>query len=297
MLEVAAGRDPQADRRASKTEPTVKELCTQYMKEYAPKKKTAHEDQAMINSTVIPRLGKLRVADVQRTDVVAIHEAMAQTPYMANRVLALLSKMFTLAEMWGYRPPYTKPTRFVPRYPEKKRRRIMGGDEAAAISVALTKRAKRRPEAVAIIWMLALTGARASEVYKAKWEWLDGSVLHLPDSKTGAKPVYLPKQVMELLEPRRRAEGLIFKGKNPREVWEAVRAEAGCPPDLRLHDLRRTFASQALSMGMTLDQIGELFGHASTQTTSRYAWMVPTTAQQSVESVAEKLEKMMAPAR
>ena len=292
MLEVAAGHDPRVDRRASMAEPTMTALCEQYMREYAPRKKTAHEDQTMINATVIPRLGKLRVADVRRADVAAIHEAMVDTPYQANRVLALLSTLFTLSEMWGYRPANSKPTRFVPRYPEKKRRRIMGSDEAAAISAALAKRAVRRPEAVAIIWMLTLTGARAREVYDARWEWLEGSVLKLPDSKTGAKPVYLPRQVMELLEPMRKPEGLIFKGKRPREVWDAVRTEAGCP-DLRLHDLRRTFASQALSMGMTLDQIGELFGHASTQTTAGYAWMVPTTAQQAVEGVAAQLETLM----
>lgn len=99
---------------------------------------------------------------------------------------------------------------------------------------------------------------------------------------------------MALLEPRRKSEGPLLGIESPRAQWDILRKEAGCP-DLRLHDLRRTFASAALTAGYSLNQIGELLGHASPQTMAGYAYLMPQPAALAVEAIANKLEEMMAP--
>ena len=295
LVKVAAGRDPGAERETSRSAPTMAALCEQYMREYAPKKKSGKRDEEMINAVIIKKLGSHKVSAIQEDDIGELHKAMAKTPIQANRVLALLSKMFSLAEKWKYRVQHSSPTRFIDRYPEKARRRIMSTAEAVAIAAGLRKYEPFQPEAAAFIYMLILSGARSGEVAAARWEWLDGAVLNLQDSKTGAKSVYLPTQVMALLEPYRKETGLILGIKSPRALWQKVRTEAGCP-DLRLHDLRRTFASAALTAGYSLAQVGELLGHASPQTTAGYAYLMPQPAAKAVDVIAGKLTEMMAPA-
>src|SRR6185312_8944359 len=115
------------------------------------------------------------------------------------------------------------------------------------------------------------------EIWEARWDWLDGNVLRLPDSKTGAKPVYLPPEAMDVIDALPRTSGTITGIGPPYKLWYKVRKAAGCP-DLRLHDLRHSFASAGLAQGLSLAQIGELLGHASTQTTMRYAHLVEDAA-------------------
>ena len=168
LLQVASGEDLMAKRKQARAAPTMAALCTKYLEEYAPKKKSAADDKAMINRVILPKLGRMRVADVQYDDIATLHRSMAKTPVHANRVLALLSRMFTLAERWEYRPQRTTPTRHVERYRENKRRRIMSPVEAAAIAAGLRKHAIVRPEAVLFIHLLVLTGARCGEVAAAR---------------------------------------------------------------------------------------------------------------------------------
>ena len=116
-----------------------------------------------------------------------LHASFSSTPVQGNRTLALLSNMFNLAELWGYRPSYSNPCRHVKRYTEWKRRRVMQGGEAVAIASALQFYAASRPQAVAFIYLLILSGARKGEIAKATWGMVEGTTLRLPDSKTGAK--------------------------------------------------------------------------------------------------------------
>jgi integrase len=170
--------------------------------------------------------------------------------------------------------------------------------EAPKIGALLSSWEARRPESVAFIYLLVLSGARPEEIARARPEWVRslpiGGRLDLPDSKTGAKPVYLPPQVMDLLA--RLPKGDTLTGiRSPKALWEIIRVEAGCP-DLRLYDLRHTFASAALQAGYTLEQIGELLGHKNTQTTKRYAHLIDGHAQRAAADTANVLEGMMRPA-
>lgn len=293
LLAVAAGHDPVREREVSRAAPTVNDLCDRYLEDYAPRKKSYREDQRLIEKVVRGFLGRAKVADVQFEHVQNLHRRMKATPYQANRVAALLSKIFNLAERWRMRPQHSNPCRHLERYREARRRRKMSAPEAAAISACLKRYEATRPASVAFLHLLILSGARKSEIARARPEWIEGSTLWLPDSKTGPKPVHLPPQAMAIIEKLPKTEdGTLLGIADPSNLWKLVRVEAGCP-DLRIHDLRRTFASAALSLGYSLAQVGELLGHASTQTTSGYAYLMEEPALKAAGAIASKLEEMM----
>lgn len=297
LLQVVSGRDPMQDRAEERAAATMSKLCEQYLKDYAERKKSAAEDARMTGIILKSKLGRMRVKDVEYDHVREFHAGRAATPYQANRMLALLSKMFNLAEQWKMRPQNTNPCRHVHRYRETARRRKMSANEAAAIAAALEAHRATAPATVAFIYLLILSGARKSEIAAIRPEWIDGNVLSLPDSKTGQRTIYLPPQAVAIIEKLPKVQGQTLLGiKDPTNLWKTVRKEAGCP-DLRLHDLRRTFASAALSMGLSLAQVGELLGHASTQTTKGYAYLMQEPALLAAETVASKLESMMNPTR
>jgi integrase len=129
-----------------------------------------------------------------------------------------------------------------------------------------------------------LTGARVSEILGAQWEWVDwqGKTLNLPDSKTGAKPIYLSEPAVDILMhlkslPQADTNPYIIVGRNKgrpldnlRKPWGRIQARAGLS-GIRVHDLRHTAASVGISQGMSLPVIGRLLGHSQASTTQRYA--------------------------
>jgi len=280
---------------------TVADLCDRYLKKYAVLKKprSLAEDARQIKAYVLPALGAKILADVQYEDIEKLHAAMKATPYQANRVLALLSKMFSLAEKWRLRAYGSNPCAGIQRYKERQRTRYMSPAEAPRLNALLAAYEASRPLEVAFIYLLLLSGARPDEISKARWEWLElvgeGGVLRLPDSKTGARPVYLSPRLVRLLGTLPRTAGCILAGANPTALWGLLRVEAGVP-ELRLYDLRHTFASAALAAGYSLDQIGALLGHSSTQTTRRYAHLMEDKAHEVATGTSALLEKMLSPA-
>ena len=140
LAEVARGHDPKALERARRSAPTVAELCDRFLAEHAATKKRASSvrmDKANLRLHVLPALGRLKVQDVARADVAQLHHAMRSTPGAANRVLALLSKMFNLAERWGLRPDHTNPCRHVERYAEHGMEGFPSAEELARLGEAL----------------------------------------------------------------------------------------------------------------------------------------------------------------
>jgi integrase len=168
--------------------------------------------------------------------------------------------MLSLAKRWDTRPIGSNPCRRVQRTRERARRRYLTPEEAPKLAAALRKHEAQHPHAALFVWLLILSGARCGEIAKAKWSDLHGNVLRLADSKTGPRSIFLLPPVMGLLAKVQRASETITGIQRPDRLWRKVRKEAGCP-DLRLHDLRRSFASAGLSAGLTLAQVGELLGH------------------------------------
>ena len=288
LAEVAAGRDPSQAREDARAELTLDGLWASYKAKHAAKKKSGDQDEARYMRVLSPKWGGRKISAISFGDVEALIETIGEVhPIAANRTLALLSTMFGFARKklkWTGANPCVG----VDRFPETKRRRYLQGEEAGKLAEILDRESKANPASVAFLYLLILTGARKGEIAGCKWDWLKGNILELPDSKTGAKAVYLPPQALDVLAALPRTSGTITGIQSPKKLWERVRAEAGCP-DLRMHDLRHSFASAALAAGLSLSQIGELLGHKSTQTTKRYAHLVEDVATAAATLTADRI--------
>jgi integrase len=258
------GADPAADRIARKEAPTIVDIAERFLAEHAEAKRkasTALEYRRLLDRLILPALGKRKVADITRADVSKLHHAHRAAPYQANRALAVLSKMFNLAEQWGLRPDGSNPCRHVEKFAERKRERMLSPDELARLGDALVGY-DGSPYTVAAVKLLVFTGARLGEVLGLKWEWIDfgRGEARLPDSKTGAKTLHLPAPALAVLAKLPRLDGnphVIVGEKegaalvNLEKPWRAIREQAALN-DVRLHDLRHAFASVAASSGMGL---------------------------------------------
>lgn len=288
LADVARGLDPTESRVNERKAPTITDLAARYMSEHAePKKKpkSVREDRRLWNEFVLPALGARTVADVTRGDVARLHTMVGRkTPTTANRVLALLSKAFNLAELWGLRQDGSNPCRHVKRFKERKIERFLSGDELARLGEVLAEAESQHtelPSVILAIRLLALTGCRLGEILNLRWQDVDlkRGILLLPDSKTGRKTVPLGSSATELLSDASRSpeNPYVVQGRlagrplvNLQLPWRRIREKAGLS-DVRLHDLRHSFASVGASSGMSLPIIGALLGHTQSQTTQRYA--------------------------
>ncbi len=303
--QVAAGGDPAAERARVRAIPTLAEFAERYMAEHAAvkKKPRSYEGDALnLRLHVLPTLGRLRLDQVTRADVARFHAGMRDRPFQANRCLALLSMMFTLAEAWGVQPDGSNPTRHVQKYPERKVERYLSDAELARLGGALEDAANtgEHPSVIAAIRLLIFTGCRRDEILKLRWEYVDfeRGCLNLPESKTGAKVVPLGAPALELLAklPRNEGNPFVLPGKVPgkhfvgiQKAWERLRAQAGLS-DVRLNDLRHTHASVGAAAGESLLVIGALLGHQQQATTQRYAHLSDDPVRAAAERIDEHLE-------
>jgi integrase len=162
----------------------------------------------LINKIILPAIGKRKVADVTRHEIGKLHHALNSTPYQANRALAVLRKMFNLAERWGMRPDGSNPCRHLEKFREQARERMLSTDEIGQLGDVLADY-DGSPYVVGAIKLLIFTGARLGEILGLRWEWIDfeRGEARLPDSKTGVKTLYLPPQAIDVLAELPRVEG------------------------------------------------------------------------------------------
>lgn len=295
LVQVAAGRDPIAERRVERSAPTVDQALQQFDIEHVAtlKPTTAKEVRRLFEKHVPGTLRREKVSSIEYADIHRLHQSLKATPYVANRLLSHLSTFFNRCEApWKYREHGTNPCRGVKRYKERKIKRYMSAEEAVGIAQRLDAEAWNNRASVAFIYLLIFTGARKGEIAAARWSEIRGNVIHRADAKNGARPIFLPPAAMAILEQLPHTSGTLTGIKDPKKLWDKVRRAAGCP-DLRIHDLRHSFASVALSSGLTLDQVGELLGHSSTQTTKRYAHLIDATAQAAAAKTATEVMARM----
>lgn len=294
---IAEGIDPSRIRDDRVAEPTINELADRYLSEHAEVRKkpsSAEEDRRNLALHVRPTLGETKAGDVTRQDILRLHHKLRATPTAANRVNAVLGKMFELAEAWGIRPEASNPCRRIQKYKESSRDRFLSTDELNRLGKALdaAERDGEHPSGIAIIRLLLLTGCRRNEILTLQWSFVDfeHGCLRLPDTKTGAKVVHLGPPALDLLAGLPRFTGpFVFpvaRGTNVsrdrsrrvgaghfvgiERIWQRARARAGIE-DVRLHDLRHTFASWSVMGGASLHMVGQLLGHRQPGTTARYA--------------------------
>jgi integrase len=306
----AKGDDPAADKANARDGLSFATFTERYLFDHAATKKkpsSVRMDRINLNKHILPILGRRRLDTIGRADVVRLHHSMRDTPGAANRCLALLSKMMSLAERWGERPDGSNPCRHVEKYREHKRDRFLSADELARLGAACLrceKDEKLGPSFLALVHLLIFTGARLSEIQKAQWDWVDfkAGVIRLPDSKTGAKTIMLPTPALDALARLARVDGnpYIITGEGNRYLvnvwkpWAVLCALAGLK-DVRLHDLRHSFASIGAAGGMSLNVIGGLLGHRQTQTTSRYAHLAADPLKTAANRIAAAIATTMNP--
>ena len=303
LAAVARGEDPSAEKQAMRQNPTMKELSQRYMTEYAPHKKASSckEDKRLWDQYILPSFGSLKVSSLTREDVLKLHHSLQGVSTTANRVLSLLSKALNLAELWGYRPDHSNPCRHVKKYAENKRERFLNQEEIARLMEVLDdeeSEGKELSSVIDAIRLLILTGCRLNEVLTLRWSEADlkNHCFNLSDSKTGKKTVYLSPVAVEVLTSIAREQGNphVICGKkdgahliNLQKPWRRIRKKAGL--DIRIHDLRHTFASVAAANGLSLPIIGALLGHKQTQTTARYAHLVGQPLREASEKVGRHI--------
>ena len=300
IARVKAGEQPRPARPSGG--PTVAGFAARYLAEHVAircKPKTAETARSAVNRYILPALGKLPMTAVRPARVFALHHRLGDRPAMANAVLATLSHMYALAEGWGAVPEGTNPCRSVTRYPARRRERFLTGAEFDRLGRVLDEAPARggaSPTAVAAIRLLMLTGCRKNEVLRLRWEDvdLDAGELALADAKTGPRAVALSPAARGLLAalPQKPGNPWVFPGhragthmRSIDDAWYILRARAGLD-DVRLHDLRHSFASRALALGESLPMIGRLLGHSQLETTARYAHLARDSIHEAAARVA-----------
>lgn len=320
----ANGGDPAKEKQEEKKQITVAQLCDLYMENGVGMKKasTVATDRGRIERHIKPLLGRKKVRDVTRADVKRFLQDIAGGKTSvdiitglrgraivtggkgtATRTVGLLGGIFSYAFDCGLIE--LNPVHGVRRYADKRGQRYLSRQELAALGKALADGEERdlNPQALAILKLLVLTGARKGEIETLRWHEVDfdNGYLRLADSKTGQKAFPLNAGALEILSKIPRLEGshYVFPAQRSDgyyegtpKVWRIIRSMAGLG-DVRMHDLRHSFASIAVSGGASLPIIGALLGHADSATTQRYAHLYDDPLKAAAEAVGDEISAML----
>lgn len=309
-------RAPSAKEVASSAVPTVREFAARYLAKHSDLHKatsTALADRARLEQHILPRLGALRLDAVGPEHVAELQAALHAHPVLANRCVALVSHIYTLAGAGGRRgnwrvlpAVYPNPCTSVERFREPRRERYLTPAELRRVGRALEAEEEAHPYEVAAVRILMYTGARPSEVFTLRREQLrlEAGVV-MQASKTGPRPIRFAPEAVSVMRALPEVEGNPFLFADRRraghpvtrwmvwQLWKRVREAAECP-DVHLYDVRHTFASVALAGGGSLEFIGGLLGHTKPETTQRYAHLA--RAAEPMRRVGEKAAREIAAA-
>ncbi len=292
---LASGINPNEQARIERNKFTVAEAAAHFMEEHGAKLKprTRHEYLRLIDKVIIPALGQHKVDKLTHAQVARFHARLASRPRTANFALAVLSKFMSWCEEHGLREENTNPCRRVKKYRERRRERYLTFEEIGRLGNVLREAERNNSESpfvIAAIRLYLFTGARRDEILSLQWSHVDieRKILRLPDSKTGEKLIRLSEPAVAVFKavPRLAGNPYVIVGNRPgqhlvniQKPWARLREKAGLS-DVRLHDLRHSFASIIASGGGSLQKIGELLGHKSIQTTMRYAHLFDAPVRQ-----------------
>ncbi len=306
------GEDPRANcaaraREAEAEQTTVAKFAERWLAEYVrPKLKprTVADYERLIEQRINPTFGRLPVNAVRKEDVLKFHAEMSSTPRRANYAVATFRALMSYAEDCGLRPPMTNPARRIKMYRERSRERFLSEAEIGQAAEAITAAERDKkigPHGAAGLRLALFTGARSGELTAAQWSHIDWDrkLIRLPDSKTNEpRTIHLSDAAIEVLKTLPRIGKFIVAGaggdeayKNLSRAWIITREYAGLQ-DVRLHDLRHSYASLAAARGVSLQMIGKLLGHRVPATTQRYAHL----ARDAVAAVNDQLGAAMAEA-
>jgi integrase len=326
MGDVARGTDPAQQKTSHRQAPMLKEIIGRFIEEYVEphlRESTRVGYVRHLRKVIEPALGSVLVRELSPAEVSSFHYGLRKTPRQANQAVAILRKLMNQAEKWGYRPLGTNPCAHVDLNAEKKRERFLTDDELYLLGTVLAEEEAKKnlpPQVVRAIKLLVFTGARHNEILKLRWDQvdLDARLIrfkpedHKTGRKTGAKvlPISLPALGVLEIAPRMLGNPYVIPGEKPgghfvglQKCWERVRkvfnekAKADKLPldidDVRIHDLRHSFASAGLNMGHQLKVVGSLLGHTDLSATQRYAHLAKDPMLEAADAVAGKLSSAM----
>ena len=256
-------------------------FTNKYIKEHH-KPSTINRDSSRIKLYILPFFGKKPIAEIERRDILAFKDSLSNGT--GTKCLRLLSVAFNQAELWEYRPQNSNPCLGVPKYPEKKMDRFLNVEELARLEKALLERETTdlaSSYTIDTFRLLIYTGCRLGEVLSLKWDDVDfeDCCLRLNESKTGKRTIPLNESAMKVLCSVQKQEGnpYVFCGNKVgthlvavQKTWQRIRKKAGIS-DVRIHDLRHSFASFMIKNGVSIFEISKLLGHKDIKTTMRYA--------------------------
>ena len=302
---IAQGDDPAQMRQDRLHEPTFGDLTEQYLERHAPHKRSARNDQGML-TTHLAVFRTRKLTDLNRNDLARLHAQVGETaPYRANRLVALLRKMFNLARDWGLSAGENPATR-IQMFREESRDRFVQPEELPRLFQAIAE--ETDPSVRAVLMTALLTGARRTEVLSMRWEdvSLTRAEWRIPHTKAGRPHLLpVPHALVVLLRSLPRVEGnpYLFPGQNGlghlhdmKRAWDRIRVKAEIR-DVRFHDLRRTVGSWLAGSGESLQLIGKVLNHRDVSTTAIYARLNLTPVRQALERHATKMLESAAPQR
>jgi integrase len=248
-----------------------------------------------------PVFGAMRISEVRSADVRLWRDDCAgDQEAQYNRAIPVLGSLFKYAEALNMRRKGSNPCRGLARCRRAAKERYLSPLEYRRLGAALRAADDRAPSQVAIVRLMLFTGARISEIRDLRWEWVRPPHLLLPDSKTGPKTIWLNSQALRVLKGISRREGcaLVFPnstGTKPLTIdpWSSGFRRSCSMPDLRLHDLRHSFASTAIMDNVPLVTIGKLLGHVLPETTAKYAHLADEVIGDAAQRISGSLAQAL----
>ena len=274
-------------------ERVAEEVFQRYQRHWKPA--TLKVNRGYYRNQILPWFKSRPIADITRHDVQQWFASLHETPVAADRSAPVLSVIMTQAELYGYRPQASNPCLGIKRYRRRGRERFLSSDELHRLSGVLERHEGAHPLPSAAVRLLLLTGCRKAEVLTLKWSYYREGKLFLPDGKAGPRTVWLSSPARQVLDGLPRRTGWVFPAKRKPgplssidPFWHRVRAEANLS-DVRLHDLRHSYASIAIMHGETVLTIGRLLGHNDPATTLKYIHLADTTVREALDAISPVL--------
>ena len=297
LASIRNGNDVQAPAPPGIAFETVAdEVFRRYARNWKPS--TLKVNRGYYRNQIMPWFEGRPITDITAHDVRRWFASLHETPVAADRSAPVLSVIMRQAEVYGYRTEGTNPCVGIKRYRRQGRERFLSAAEMRRLGAVLARHEADRPQAVAIIRLLLLTGCRKSEIATLKWSFYREGKLFLPDSKVGPRTVWLSSAAHAILDSLPRTSVWVFP--SPRtdgflhtvgvgKFWHRVRAEADLC-GVRLHDLRHSYASMSIAQGETVLTIGRLLGHRDPATTLKYIHLSDAMVREAAEAVGAVLE-------
>ena len=312
LAEVRRGKDPSAERSAARQAPTVKQLFDRFIDDYSEsrnKPSTVKSNRGYGRRHIVPYLGQMKTPDVTRANIANLMKRMSKTPTNANRILAVVRKMFNMAEVWGIRPDGSNPCRHVPKFPERGKTRLITDQELRGLYAYLDRAEAEGLEHPFILLAVRLQfefAARMSEILELEWAWVDLEKRRIewPDSKTGGMSKPMSVEAVPLFETAPRFEvspfvcPSIFDPRLPMSKhtyylgWSRILERAGVP-HTGTHGIRHRSATDIANSGVPVKVGIVLTAHKTVTMFMRYVHIEDEPVRTATDTVALRRQTLI----